>query len=782
MQEYLHSFSKLELDKVKQRIQNYTLSPLGREHVDRLLPANDLRNIRGMLAFVSEMKQLLESDDYPPLENLLDIRESLGRATIENFVLPAEELHSIALVLATSEKIRTYFTRRRESYPLLWESIYAIQPDKVLEYNISRAIDEEGKVRDSASKALSTIRIQIVERKESLRKSLESILKSISDKEWAQEEIITTRDGRMVIPVKTEHKHRLPGFIHSSSSSGATVFIEPTVTLELNNEIRTLEFEERREIEKILKGLTDQVRESRDLLRTNLQTLGELDFIQAKAKYSIEILGVEPRLQEEGRLRLVDAYHPVILLRHKRHEVVPLTLELGPETRTLIITGPNSGGKTVALKTVGLLSLLVQSGIHIPASPETEMKLFDEVFAEIGDEQSIENDLSSFSSHLANLKEILDHANGSSLVLIDEICSNTDPSEGASLGAAVIEDLTERGCLSVITTHHGSLKAFAAENSKIRNGAMEFDQATLRPSYRFQAGIPGSSYAIEMAQRMELPDRIIDRSKSLKGNDANRLEQLITDLESKRQELKNTLQKEGAEQNRLSELTRTYEARMNQLAAEIREIKAKAAEEAARIVDKAGATVERAVRQIRERSAESSSIGAAKSEIASLKSDLASFKKELEVKVERAFDPKVGSHVRLKHSDTVGEVVSVLDRGTYLVLAGGLRIKVAKDDLLPASEAPSQARGGYVLETPLETARAIDLRGMYGDEAIAAVEKFLSDALVSGLHRVDIIHGKGTGALRKRISAFLKENPAVKTFRLGEWNEGGAGVTVVELD
>src|ERR1041384_270336 len=492
MQEFLHSFSKLELDKVRQRIQNYTLSPLGREHVERLLPSGDPGEIRLLLSFVSEMKRLLETDDYPPLENLLDIRTSLGHATIEDYVLPAEQLHSIALVLVTSEKIRTYFTRRREIYPLLWESVSAIQPDKVLEYNISRAMDDEGKVRDSASKALATIRGQIVERKGSLRKNLESILKSISEKDWAQEEIITTRDGRMVIPVKTEHKHRLPGFIHSSSSSGATVFIEPTVTLELNNEIRTLEFEERREIEKILKGLTEQVRGSRDLLRTNIHSLGELDFIQAKAKYSIEILGVEPRVQKEGRHRLVDAYHPVMLLRHKRHEIVPLTLEFGQDMQTLIITGPNSGGKTVALKTVGLLSLLVQSGCHIPASPETEMRLFDEVFAEIGDEQSIENDLSSFSSHLANLKEILDNADESSLVLIDEICSNTDPSEGASLGAAVIEELTERGCLSVVTTHHGSLKAFAAENRRIKNGAMEFDQVTLRPSYKFHDGIPGS--------------------------------------------------------------------------------------------------------------------------------------------------------------------------------------------------------------------------------------------------------------------------------------------------
>src|ERR1041385_1730655 len=291
MREFLHSFSRLELDKVKQRIQNYTLSPRGGEHVETLAPSADLEEVRHSLAGVSEMKRLLETDDYPPLENVFDIRTSLSRASIENYILSSAELHQIALVLSTSEKIRSYFARRQQLYPVMWRIVNAIQPDKVLGYNIGKAIDDEGNVKDSASKVLSSIRAQIVDKKHSLRRNLESILKSIAEKEWAQEEIITTREGRMVIPVKSEHKNRIPGFIHSSSSSGATVFIEPTVTLELNNEIRTLEFEERREIEKILKGLTEQVRGSRDLLRTNIHSLGELDFIQAKAKYSIEILG-----------------------------------------------------------------------------------------------------------------------------------------------------------------------------------------------------------------------------------------------------------------------------------------------------------------------------------------------------------------------------------------------------------------------------------------------------------------------------------------------------------
>jgi DNA mismatch repair protein MutS2 len=738
MHEFLHSFSKLELDKVKQRIQSYTLSPLGREQVEHLSPSADLREIRHNLAAVTEMKRVLETDDYPPLEHIFDIRTSLSRASIEDYVLSPAELHHIALMLATAEKIRTYFARRQQMYPTVWEGVSTIQADKILEYNIGKAIDDEGAVRDSASKTLSSLRGQIVDKKHHLRHSLESILKSIAEKDWIQEEIITTRDGRMVIPVKTEHKNRIPGFIHSSSSSGATVFVEPTVTLELNNEIRTLEFEERREVEKILKDLTDQVRHSRELLRIDVLELGRLDFIHAKAKYSIEVLGVEPRIGragsvgERGALRFVDAYHPVLLQRHKRSEIVPLTVEFTGNIRTLIITGPNSGGKTVALKTVGLLCLLVQSGCHIPASPETEIRSFGDIFVEIGDQQSIENDLSSFSSHLANLREILVHSTAESLVLIDEICSNTDPAEGASLAAATIEELTHRGCISVITTHHGSLKAIAAENKSIQNGAMEFDQASLRPSYRFLAGIPGSSYAIEMAQRMELPDAVIRRSKELRGSEANKLEQLIADLELKAQELKHKLDLINEEKGQLEGMIESYKSKTKHLEGEVRTTKAKAVEEAAQIVQKASSTIERVIRDIREQSAGSATIAAARKEVGALKDELKNVEKELDVEQSNIPELRIGSYVSLKGSETVGEVVSSLDHGAYVVLAGGLKIRVSKEELRPVSAPPTKARSGGSSEEPIHAHSEIDLRGMYGDEAIASVEKFLSDAMAAG--------------------------------------------------
>ena len=423
-----------------------------------------------------------------------------------------------------------------------------------------------------------------------------------------------------------------------------------------------------------------------------------------------------------------------------------------------------------------------RSGCHIPAGPDTQMKLFADVFVEIGDQQSIEDDLSSFGSHLASLREILKRAGPSSLVLIDEICSNTDPSEGASLAAAVIEELTKRGCLSVITTHHGSLKAIAAENRRIENAAMEFDQQSLRPTYRFVPGIPGSSYAIEMAERMDLGSDIIERSKRLKGNEANKLEQLITDLELKAQDLKANLDSVRTEKLRLEKMIGEYDTKMRGLESDLKSIKARAVEEAAKLIEKSGSIIERVVREIRERAAEPLVIASAKQEIQSLRDELAKITKEVEGEQATTHDFKKGAAVRLKDSDAVGEITSGGEHGIYVVLVGGIKVRVPKEGLEPATPRAERGSMSYELVNSVQVKNEIDLRGMYGDEAVEAVERFISDAVVSGLHRVDIIHGKGTGALRKRVTAYLKGNPSIKSFRLGEWNEGGSGVTVVELE
>ncbi len=782
MREFLNSFQKLEFDKVKKYIQRYAISDLGREHLEQLIPSLIMNEIQENLFLVTEMKLLHETDDPLPLDNLHDIRKSLHRSSIENYILSLEELRKIELVLITSNKIHTYFARRTKRYPLLSSKVKSIHIEKILEYNIHHTIDEDAKVKDSASKELQSIRRQIIDKSHTIRRSLEYILKSISNSDWVQEEIITTREGRMVIPVKSEHKNRVPGFIHSASASGATVYIEPAETLEVNNEIRTLYFQEQREIEKLLKELTKQVREVKDNILENVRILSELDFIQAKAKYSIEAIGSEPKIKSDGEIKFINAYHPLLLQKHKRGEIVPLNLEITPEYNTIIITGPNAGGKSVAMKTVGLLSLLAQAGCHIPASAESELRIFSDIFVDMGDEQSIENDLSSFSSHLKNLKQIIDDANESSLVLLDEIGSGTDPIEGSSIAAAVLEQLTKQKVTTIATTHHGNLKAFAFEIPGMQNAAMEFDQTSLKPTYRYRSGIPGSSYAIEMAERLNLSSDIIKRSREIKGSEANKLEDLILDLEKKSQELKSTLDTVNEEKSRLNNLNLVYQQKVSALEKEVKEIKARALDEAKHIVKKANSVIEKSIREIKETSAEREVIKKAKLEIKELSDDFNNLLENITA-VTGGKEYQVGDKVRLRQSNTIGEIFSKYDDDSYIVFSGNLKLKVKRKDIeiVERGKTESHLHSASSQIIPSEVKREIDLRGMYGDEALDALDKFLDTAMLTGLNRVDIIHGKGTGALRKKITEYLKSQPSIKSFRLGEWNEGGTGVTVVEL-
>jgi len=781
MRVHLNSFEKLEFDKVKGYIKKYSISEIGREHIENLQPSIDISYIKKNLSLVTEMKRLIETDDPLPIDNIADVRTSLHRSSIENFVLPAEELKKIGNLLKTSILIHTYFTRRAKSYPLLFEKVKSIYVEKILEYNINNAIDEDSKVRDNASRELKSIRKLIIEKNINLKKNLESILKSISGKEWTQDEIITTREGRMVIPVKVEFKNRVPGFIHSVSSSGATVYIEPSSTLELNNELRTLYIQEQNEIEKILKELTNQVREVREHIFSNLYILSELDFIQAKAKYSIEIIGSEPVIKDNGELILQNSYHPILLKKHKRDDIVPLNVRIPEATKTIVITGPNAGGKSVAMKTIGLLTLLAQSGCHISASPESEIRIFSDLFVDIGDEQSIENDLSSFSSHLNNLKYILENANSSSLVLLDEIGTGTDPNEGASLAAAILEQLTLIGSLTIATTHNGFLKAFAFETPHVENAAMEFDQNSLKPTFQFRLGIPGSSYAFEMAKRLNIPNDIIQRSKEFIGEETNKLENLIIDLENYTRELRLKLEAVNADKEKLDSLNIIYKNKITSLEKEVKAIKARALSEAKQIVEDANSIIEKSIKEIRESAAEKQTIKRSKDEIKQLNVKFDKMLEEVSSAPE-TYEFQIGDIVKFKESNAIGEVVTKLENNSYIVLTGDMRIKVSSKELIRINNQKSiKVTSSNTQPIVTEIKREIDLRGMYGDEAISAVDKFIDTAMLAGIHRVDIIHGKGTGALRKKIAEYLKTNSSVKSFRLGEWNEGGSGVTVVEL-
>jgi len=779
---------KLEFAKIRQRVLHYAVSDAGRDLLEGAIILTDPEAIGAALGQVTAMKRFLEVEEDLPLTGIHPVRSAVTKAGVEGSILTSKELAHIGSTLHAARVVRTALHKRRDSHPDVWRNVEDLPTDKVLEYNIEQAIDETGSVRASASKELQSIRRSIADRYEELRTRLEGILRTVAGLGYSQDEIITTREGRMVLPVKVEHKKHVPGFIHSASASGATVFIEPTETLELNNDIRSLQFQEQREVERILRDLTTTVGEQRPLLLQMVDMLASLDALQARAKYSIEILGVEPRIVEEGALHLRDARHPLLLAHHGRTGTVPLDLDLGASFTTLVISGPNAGGKSVALKCVGVLALMAQSGLHIPAREDAVMRIFRSIFVDIGDEQSIESDLSTFSSHLANLKTIVQHADGRSLVLIDEIGTGTDPEEGGAIAAAVLERLTAQGALTIATTHHGALKVFAHETDGVENGAMEFNPDSLSPTYRFRTGVPGSSYALEMANRLGFPGTLMERARALLGGEHMRLDALLQELEASAQEHRATTEQLHEAHARAQQLARDYEEKMRAVAQETREIKRKAADEARAIVERANAVIEQSVRQIREHEAEKTVVRTAREEVRKLRETVEEVEHTLEPEpVEDAAlmqTLQAGSAVTLRDETETGEVVAVSPDGkTATVVFGSVKMRVPVADLRSTRKRTSARPGPRPImpERQDQVPRELDLRGMTGDEALPLIDKFIDDAILAGLHRIDIIHGKGTGALRRKVTEFLSTHPRVRSYRLGEWNEGGVGATVCEL-
>lgn len=780
------ALEKLEFAAIKTRLLHYAASEPGRTLLADLEPSTSLSRIREELSRVSELKRFLVEEGDLPLDGIFPLRGPLQKSGLEGAVLQPRELLHVAALLKASRTLRAFVAKRRTEYSLLWELAEPLHSDKVTEFNIEQAIDESEAVKGSASRELQSIRRTIAEKYEALKKRLQGILKIASTQGFSQEEIITTREGRMVIPVKAEYKNQVPGFIHSASSSGATVFIEPADTLDLNNEIRSLQFQEQREIERILRVLTAQVAAIREPLLVSLDALARIDALHARAKYSIEILGREPEIGEGGSLNLVTARHPLLLLRHGYAKTIPLDLEIGGDFQTLIISGPNAGGKSVAMKCVGLLVLMTQAGLHIPAGDGTRMRLFSSVLVDIGDDQSIENDLSTFSSHLRNLRAIAEAADDRTLVLIDEIGSGTDPAEGGAIAAAMLEHLTRRRACCIATTHQGALKAFAYQAAGVENGAMEFDQTNLTPTYVFRSGIPGSSYAIEMASRLGFSDELLDRSRQLLGVQQSKLDGLITELEASAQAARKQLEELQSEKTRVDSLVGQYEGKIKAQASELKEVKRRALDEAQQIVANANAVIERSVREIRETSAEKTAVRRLREDVDRLKEEIRQEEQTVAVETSgtEAEPIDTGSTVRLTAGTDTGEVLSITaDRSQAIVVFGQVKMKVPLKDLVrvrEAGRAPARFSAAQV-DLKRQVARELDVRGMTGEEAFPLIDKFIDDAVLAGLHRIDIIHGKGTGALRKRVTEFLAGHPRVKSSHIAEWNEGGMGATVVEL-
>lgn len=787
--------SALEFPKVLQHLSAAALSTLGANEILHLQPLPDLPTVQTRLAEVTEMRSLLDFDDAFPISHLPDLSAALQQLRIEGRSLDIPTLIAVARFSETARRVRQFVLARREKYPELFKSAQQLTSLQEHERALENALHfTEGTVKDSASPVLARLRKDITRAHAEVRERLERIAKKLAAQEMLREQMITLREGRLVLMLKDEYRRSVPGLVHDHSASGRTVFVEPLESVEINNRVRELQSAEREEIERILMMLSERLRQVLPALETNHTIMITLDVIHAKAKFSRELGASAPQLQPEAKFKLLEARHPLLLLKNEnRSKVVPLNLELGftaPQPlNTLLISGPNAGGKTVALKTVGLLALMTRCGLHIPASPDSEVPLFENIFVNIGDRQSIEDDLSTFTSHAKRLVEILRHAQTGDLVLVDEIGAGTDPEAGAALAVAILQELNARQCLTIVTTHHGALKTFAQNEPGVSNGSMAFDQETLTPTYHFRSGLPGASYAFEIAARMGMARPVIEAARNLVGVEKVNVEELLNELQNKLARQQQLNEKLQLEETRLRGLQKLYEERERQLKAQVQEIKKKARAEAEALLQNANAVIENAVREIRETNAAREAIKSAKENLAAVRERVERETRVAELTVAAAEEPviskfEIGMPVKWLKQNARATVLELPDSSNKVLIAAGvLRARVPVTELRAINESAKSEAGALPQASVHEAARhaEIDLRGMRVEEALAMVDKFLDDALLAGWNEVRLIHGKGTGALRQSITEYLKTLPHVKSARMGQFGEGDIGVTVVEL-
>ena len=785
----------LEFEKILDQIAGVALSPMGAEEIRALRPFSDRQQIQQRLDELTEMRAILDYDEPLPLNGSADLRPALQHLRIAGRTLDIRQLIDLAQFLGSARRVRGYVLARREKYPLLAAITQPLTPMQDLETAIENAISfTDGSVKDSASPTLGRLRKEIRRAMTETRDRLQGMLKKLAARDMLQEEIITMREGRLVLMLKDEYRQRVPGLVHDESASGRTLFVEPMESVEMNNRIRQLQSAEREEIERILLELSNRLRMNLAGLQTNFTRLVQIDVIHAKAHFSRQLDCYAPQLDAHGILKLVKAKHPLLLLtsdrRKGRDRVVPLDLELGGETATLILTGPNAGGKTVALKTVGLLALMTNCGLHIPALPDSQIPIFSHLFVDIGDRQSIEDDLSTFTSHMARVVEILRQAQSGDLVLMDEIGSGTDPEAGAALAMAILQELTQRRCMTIVTTHHGALKTFAHETSGVANGSMAFDGDTLRPTYQFRPGLPGASYAFEIAERLGLQTEVIAAASQFVGQEKGKIEHLLAELDQKLTEQRETAERLKHEEARFTTMAQQYEERLAALKAQERERKQKALAESEAILQRANAAVEKAVREIREQAASREAIQTAKKELLAVQNEIGQEKRETITNPATApaqplQEVRPGMKVKWFKQNAVATVLEAPDSSRrVLVEVGALRSRVPLAEL-QLHDGPSPRKLEMLaqithFETPA-TLPEIDLRGRRVDEALVTVDKFLDEALLAGWNEVRLLHGKGTGALRQNIWNFLKKHPQVLRFHEAAMGEGDYGVTVAEL-
>lgn len=777
----------LEIQIIIDQIEQGLFTPYGKEFISALSFYTDPEVVKRKLQEVIEARDAITFEENLPFRPLENIYPFIAAIQPEEAFLEVEDFLKILDHLTIFSEIHSFFKKRKDKFPRLFFYAEGITPLDSLVQLIKKNISPQGEIYDNASPALKDIRQQIREIEASVKRQLQRLVKKY--KEYIQDNIVTLRDGRLVLAIQDIHYHKVPGIVHGMSGSGKTYFIEPLEVLQTSNHLQDLRLKERKEIVAILRKLTHEFRQSLSVFQYNLENLGHLDFIFAKAKYAIRIKANMPEITDKGYFSIQNARHPLLIQKLGYERVVPLQVFLGDYFRILVITGPNAGGKTVALKTIGLVIAMTQMGILPPVEEGTELSLVSGLYVDIGDKQSIEQDLSTFSSHVANIKQILDDAPMGSLVLLDELGTATDPEEGAALSMAVMEYLLKRKMLAIITTHLGQIKSFAAETEGIENGSMEFDQNRLQPKYSLQIGVPGASYAFEIAKRLGLPDALINRAKEFLGEEKHSMEQLIVELNKKIQYYNEKLQYISVKESEVKALEKILEKRSDGLKEERRKIKQETMRELDEYLRKSKSEVESLIKELKKKGAEQELIAKSRQILNAKSNDVESALESLQEQEEFLDSVSVGQYIKLKGIDRIGKVISEPnERGRLWADFDGIKMQVQLKQLgLPDETELAKLKKeetGIESVNPAKNMKVgpeLDLRGLEAQEAVERTNEYLTNALSSGWDEVRIIHGKGTGVLRREINKFLGKDKRVEEKRLGRWGEGDTGVTIVKL-
>lgn len=768
----------------------------GKHFCQRMEALRNPKYLHDELLRVKECKDLLELDESFSLDYTSPVGPLLVHAEVPGNYLASSDLFNLLKWLRMVRELIVYFRARKEKYPRIWKQWEGKELDKSLLKQIEGILDDRGNIKDSASPALKSLRENRHRISSELRKVLQRSLRHAHSQGWSTAAEITIRNDRLVIPMLANFKGRIKGFVHDVSSSGNTIFLEPSEALEYNNRIRELHAEENNEIIRILQEVTDQIREHLDTLVSFIRLVGRLDFLRAKGRLAVRLQANLPVLAaRSGKLRLVKAYHPLLLLREGRirEEVVPLSLELNPEQRVILISGPNAGGKSVTLKTVGLLQMMLQSGLLVSTEEESEFCMFDALYIDIGDEQSIQSDLSTYTSHLQNMRSMLEHLSKGALFLLDEFGSGTDPKMGGAMAEAFLERFVDSQARGIITTHYGNLKVFADRSPGIENAAMQFDPENLAPTYHIEVGVPGRSYAFEIARKVGIPEEILSIAREKMGTTEMHSEELLLKLEAQRAELEQVLNENQSKNkelknllNRNQQLKKNIESKQNKMLRD-------AHEQAQGLINAANKKIERTIREIKEAQAEKEYTRQLRKELGEmlpeppeeiLEPEEESIPEPDELPGEK---PEVGDWAKLKDSGNIVRVLELQGK-RVIVAAGDLRVTAKLKDLVKVKvhkpkKNPQNAsnKGKLVIKKRMGFNSELDVKGLRVEQALPIVEKFMDDAVIAGLGELRILHGKGTGALRESIRDLLQGYPAVVSLKDAHADRGGAGWTVVKM-